>query len=337
MTIFWILTGVGLAVSVLSALENRVKWIDAFCAFFGEGCRKTADFTLFTLPISWWGVVYYAALALAGGFVRPAVFWFIMAGFGFELTFLWIMARMRTFCVFCLLNAFVVGALAVTAFEPNRIWSSAAVVLIFFLGSNHLISKENASRISRNGDKNAEAKLDAKGRPALGPKDAAVLVVEFSDLFCPACRKAHETSRKIRDAYGDRIRWVFRDFPLENHEGAATAAEAAHCAGDQGKFWEFQDKVFDAADPPDKTTLKKFADELNIDVEKFTRCLEDNAYLSLIEEDIQTGKEAGITATPTFIINGEMISSAIPFEKFSNIIETELEQSRDIKISRSSE
>jgi uncharacterized membrane protein len=106
--ILWILTLLGLAVSILSALENRVTWIDAFCSFFGEGCRRTAEFTLFGLPIAWWGIAYYLLVGAVLLAVEPLLFWVVMAGVGVELTFLKIMAIIRAFCIFCLFNAVVV-------------------------------------------------------------------------------------------------------------------------------------------------------------------------------------------------------------------------------------
>ncbi len=85
----------------------------------------------------------------------------------------------------------------------------------------------------------------------MGPADALVVVVEFSDYLCPGCRKGYEITKTIRDKYRDRIRWVFKDFPLDRHEGADKMAEAAHCANDQGKFWQYQDLLFSSENTPD--------------------------------------------------------------------------------------
>ncbi|MGA6925523.1 MAG: vitamin K epoxide reductase family protein, partial [Desulfosarcina sp.] len=122
MDIIWILILAGAAVSIVSALERHVRWIAAVCSLFGEGCRKTADFTLFNIPISWWGMAYYAALALAALIAKPWLFWLVMAGFGFELTFVWIMVAVGAFCIFCVLNAAVVAGLVWVVFDPALAW-----------------------------------------------------------------------------------------------------------------------------------------------------------------------------------------------------------------------
>jgi protein-disulfide isomerase len=435
LAIYWILTLAGFCISVLSALESRVKWIASFCALFGEGCRRTEDFSLFKIPVSWWGIGYYLFLAFLLYFATPGVFWFVMAGFGFELTFLWIMVSIRAFCIFCIFNAAVVAGLVWASFDPSRIWQSATVALFFFMSSNHLISRENTSQISQeqaeapesavatvngetitrealerplsqqiyelnykiyrlkrrrlekmiqnvllakeakrrkisreelremvlsedqkvSGEKKSEiianyvnrlkekhevkiflqkpslplTRIDIEDSPVLGPAGARVVVVEFSDLLCPACREAHHTTRRIREAYGDQIRWVFKDFPLERHKGAAKAAQAAHCAGEQDKFWEYQDIVIHSGEEnPDAGRLTAYAQKLGLDREQFGSCLNNGKYRERIENDIQSGKKAGISAIPTFIINGKMISGKLSYDGFKQKIDEALNASQ---------
>jgi protein-disulfide isomerase len=323
--LYWILTTAGFAVSVLSALEGRVQWVASFCALFGEGCRRTEDFSWLGIPLSWWGLGYYAALGSLIYFKPGWIFWLVMAGFGFELTFLGIMAAIRAFCIFCLLNAVVVAGLVWIGFDPARIWPGAGVALTFFAVSFFFISKENASRISPGPARGADADVDIEGRPALGPERAPVVVVEFSDPLCPACRAANETTARIREDYGDRIRWVFKDFPLDSHPGARKAAEAAHCAGEQGKFWEYHDMVVDSGEEsPDDGRLKEYAASLDLHNEPFVRCLGQGKYRSRIEEDIRQGKQAGISAIPAFVVNGRVLSGNLSFDEFSEAIEEEL-------------
>jgi hypothetical protein len=96
--------------------------------------------------------------------------------------------------------------------------------------------------------------------PAIGPADAAVTIVEYSDYQCPSCRKAHEITTKIKKQYEGRIRWVFKDFPLDRHKNAKFMAEAGRCAGEQGKFWEYQDKLFTSPKNADARTLKEYGE-----------------------------------------------------------------------------
>ena len=168
--------------------------------------------------------------------------------------------------------------------------------------------------------------MSLEGSPTHGPADAAVTVVEFSDYLCPACRQAHEITKEIKDRYAGKIRWVFKDFPLPAHEGADFLAAAARCADDQGKFREYQDKLFAAEEPPNTDQLKAFAEELNLNLDDFTQCLEKEAHLSEVESDVEEAKETGISATPTFLINGRMHTGAPSVEELSEIIDEELER-----------
>jgi protein-disulfide isomerase len=327
MQLIWMLILAGAAVSIVSALERHVRWIAAVCSLFGEGCRRTADFTLLRIPISWWGMAYYAALAAAASIAEPGLFWLVMAGFGFELTFVWIMVVMGAFCIFCVLNAAVVAGLVWVVFDPALAWPAAAVALLVFIVSYYLIAKENQASLSREASEKDPAgavATVADDRPALGPSNAATVVIEFSDPFCPACRKAHQTGQAVKKAYRNRIRWIFMDFPLEMHKGAKKAAQAAHCAEAQGKFWEYQEMLYSADGEPDVDQLKSYADALGLERRQFDACLDSDAYRRQIEKDIQTGRSAGITATPTFIIGGEMISGALTLDEFKQKIDAAL-------------
>ena len=238
------------------------------------------------------------------------------------------MVVVRAFCIFCVLNAVVVTGLVWVVFDPAQLWPAAALALLVFLISYYLISKENQAALTREAsEKKPQAAVApvADDRPALGPSDAAVVVIEFSDPFCPACREAHQTGQAVKKAYEDRIRWVFMDFPLEMHKGAKKAAQAAHCAEDQGKFWQYQEMLYGANDEPDVEQLKSFADSLGLDRRQFDACLDSDAHLQQIEKDIQAGRKAGVSATPTFIINGEMESGALDLDEFKQKIDLALE------------
>ncbi len=164
--------------------------------------------------------------------------------------------------------------------------------------------------------------------PVWGPSDATVTIIEFSDYLCPACRAAHDATKKIRDQYQGKIKWVFKDFPLSRHKGAKRLAAAARCAGEQEKFWEFQDLLFAAKDKIDTAQLNAFAKKLHMETDRFDQCLESGKYLPEIQKDIEGAKKAGVGATPTFIINGRLRSGAPPLEKFQEMIEAALEKTQ---------
>jgi protein-disulfide isomerase/uncharacterized membrane protein len=167
--------------------------------------------------------------------------------------------------------------------------------------------------------------------PFLGDQGAPVVVIEFSDYMCPACRKSHKIAESIKKKYGNRIHWVFKDYPLEQHEGADRMAEAAHCANDQGKFWQYQDFLFLSENKPGPEEFKQYAQRLGLDENKIMKCINNRKYRSKVEENVKHGKEIGISATPTFIINGHMISGALSHEKFEELIEEALKNASSVK------
>ncbi|NPA26286.1 MAG: DsbA family protein [Chloroflexi bacterium] len=162
--------------------------------------------------------------------------------------------------------------------------------------------------------------------PALGPEDAPVTIIEFSDYQCPYCRRFREqTLDKILETYGDKVRFVYRDFPLESiHPYAVSAAIAAECADEQGKFWPFHDKLFEGGKFGDDVYLQ-YAEELGLDVDEFARCIKEQRYLDEVMKDLQDGLEVGVRGTPTFFINGIPLVGAVPFSAFQQIIEQELQ------------
>jgi protein-disulfide isomerase len=321
-TAFWILIAAGLVVSALSGLERRVPWIAAFCAWFGEGCRRTESFTLLRVPVFAWGLVFYGGVGLLRSLAEPLVPWAVAAGLGAELTFLWIMLRLRVFCIFCLLNGAVVLLLFGTTLEPGLFWPAAVLALLVFGVSSAILQRENREEMAASGPPTAGPPAeDIREGPALGPADAPVTVVEYSDYLCPACRKAHETVKRVREQNRKRVRWVFRDLPLERHEGAREMAEAAHCAGDQGLFWEFQDAMFRVEEAPDRDGLMERAVELGADAEAFRACLESGRHRERVERGIQEARQAGVSATPTFFVNGRMVRGAPSEEELQGMID----------------
>ena len=170
--------------------------------------------------------------------------------------------------------------------------------------------------------------VSIENNPALGPAEAPLTVVEFSDYQCPACRKNHEVIRQLRAEYPKEIRWVFKDFPMAGHKWARKAAEAAHCAGDQGRFWEYQDLLFSGTEELAPEQLKQRARELGLRGDEFDRCLDSGKYQGEVEKDVQEGKKAGLSTTPSFVINGRLIPGGPSLERFKEIIAEELEKVR---------
>jgi len=165
-------------------------------------------------------------------------------------------------------------------------------------------------------------------RPSKGPADAPIEIVEFSDFQCPYCLAAHPTIKRVLDTYGDRIRFVYRHFPLPNHPNARPAAEAAQCANEQGQFWAYHDRLFATPAKLSDADLKQGAAELHLDVAQFNACVDAHKYKDAIEADLKAGQEAGVSGTPAFFINGRELSGAQPFEAFKRIIDEELSLKR---------
>lgn len=167
--------------------------------------------------------------------------------------------------------------------------------------------------------------------PYMGPTDAPVVMVEFSDFFCSFCgRHYRETLQPLLDNYEGVIRYVYRDFPSVGGQNAVQAAQAAHCADDQQRFWDYHAILFENQMAPGREVgamnniLIGFADELGLDVETFTTCLESEKYLNDVIQDASEGQANGVRGTPSFFINGTFVSGAQPYEVFANIIDAEL-------------
>ena len=170
--------------------------------------------------------------------------------------------------------------------------------------------------------------VSVEGAPFKGAVSAPVTIVEFSDFHCPFCRAVLPTLTQLESKYGEKIKLVFRDFPIDSlHPGASKAHEAARCAHEQGKFWPYHDKLF--ANPPKSSPemFKGLAVELGLNVKNFEACLESGRE-AVVQKDIEEGNRLSITGTPAFFINGRIISGAQPLEAFTRIIDDEL--SRDV-------
>jgi len=163
------------------------------------------------------------------------------------------------------------------------------------------------------------------GAPIRGEKDAAVTIVEFSDFHCPFCKRVQTTLTQLIDHYTGKIKLVYRDFPLgQLHPQASRAAEAARCAQDQGRFWEYHDALFQQAPKAGEEDLKHYANEVGLDAETFASCLFQSVHHEAVQRDLDEGTRLGVSGTPAFFINGRFLNGAQPLEKFVQIIEEEL-------------
>ncbi len=166
--------------------------------------------------------------------------------------------------------------------------------------------------------------VSAASGPSRGASGAPILMIEFSDFQCPFCLRAHATVDQVLKIYGDRIRFVYRHYPLPNHPNARPAAEAAACAADQDKFWPYHDRLFEQPSKLSDIDLKQHAVDLGLDASKFNSCVDSRKFKALVDADTKDGEEAGVNGTPAFFINGRMLSGAQPFESFKRIIDEEL-------------
>ncbi len=165
--------------------------------------------------------------------------------------------------------------------------------------------------------------VDSTG-PGKGAADAKVTIVEFSDYQCHFCGKVEPTVQRVLEEYGDRVQLVYRDYPLPNHKEAPKAAEAAHCAGKEGKFWEMHDILFANASALGISDIEGYAAKIGLNSEKFSACLGSGEMKPVVIASLQEGEKIGVNGTPAFFINGRMLSGAQPFERFKEVIDHEL-------------
>ncbi len=162
--------------------------------------------------------------------------------------------------------------------------------------------------------------------PVLGNPKAPITIIEFSDYQCPYCQQWNQqVLSKIESTYGDKIRLVYRDFPLESiHPEAFPAAEAANCAGEQDKYFDYHNLLFSGALQLGRSTYEAYAKQLKLDMTGFTKCLDEHRYKTEVQNDLDYAANLGVRSTPTFFINGLAVVGAQPFEVFQQVIDLEL-------------
>jgi protein-disulfide isomerase len=164
----------------------------------------------------------------------------------------------------------------------------------------------------------------ADGHPSKGPADAPIVIVEFSDFQCPYCQRAYPTVAQVLNTYGNKVRFVYRHYPLPNHPDARPAAEASACADEQGKFWPFHDQLFANTARLSAPDLREHAKAAGLDAAQFAACVDSRRFRTKVETDVKEADDAGVSGTPAFFINGRPLEGAQPFEAFKQIIDDEL-------------
>ena len=222
---------------------------------------------------------------------------------------------------------------------PNHYLIPGAILIAGALIAGAVFYSNNSSLKTANpsGGKTAKVEISADDDAFLGPKDAKVTIIEFSDYQCPFCRSFwRQTLDQIKKEYidsGKSVKFVYRDFPLSQiHPMAQKYAEAAECARDQGKFWQMHDKIFQEQDKLGQGTIssytvndiKNWAANLGLKGSEFNQCLDSGKYAEEVKKDFDDGAAAGVGGTPTFFINGKATVGAQPFESLKAIIDGEL-------------
>jgi protein-disulfide isomerase len=237
-------------------------------------------------------------------------------------------ALIATFIFGLVLGAFVMGLF--TGFGANK---GVAGTIIAKDDSNRNLPSQDNEDSNEQPAKSFKINDIVDDDPKLGKDSAPIVMVEFSDYQCPFCaRFFSNTLPELKKNYIEtgKLQFVYRDFPLSRHPEAQPAAEAAECAGEQGKYFEMHDKIFANQASMSKESYKKWAEELSLDMQKFNNCLDSGKYKSEVQKDYSDGQRLGVRATPTYFIGkrgGDAIQivGAHPYEVFQRAIDNLLQ------------
>jgi protein-disulfide isomerase len=223
---------------------------------------------------------------------------------------------------FFLLGAFIGGFAVSRMADSNRAENQALIDQVVAAVSESAVGSTVGRQTAP--DPNLRYEVSADNDPFLGPEDAPITIVEFADFKCSYCARFHnETVQTIFEDYEGQVRLVFRDYPILG----ATSLEAAYaseCANSQGAFWPFHDLLYENQQVLDRDAFIAFAEGLELDVDAFTICLDDETYRDEVFADYTDGQNLGVTGTPTFYINGRPIVGAQPYTVFASAINAEL-------------
>src|SRR3989338_3918479 len=228
---------------------------------------------------------------------------------------------------------------AAEAAKPQKsgdlFWKVATVVLIVILAvvafKGSFGTAPTGGAVVPTGGEPTPTVIDMEGLldddEVRGDEDAPVTIIEWSDFECPFCARFYtDTLPSIEQEYikTRKVKLIYRDFPLSFHPNAQKAAEAAECAGEQGKYWEMHDMLFEQGVQGGVTGFKQYAKNLGLNTAKFDTCLDTGTMAAEVRADMADGSSAGIQGTPGFLVNGKLISEAQPFTVFKQVIDAEL-------------
>lgn len=227
--------------------------------------------------------------------------------------------------VFLLVGIFIGAYSAFRVERANRSWLTDALSEAMSENADTFAEAMSASRAPSLTDSDSRFEVTASSDYFRGGAEASVEIIEFGDFNCGFCGRFHkETYGRIAETYGDQVRFVYRDFPILA-ETSVTAAVAARCAGEQGRFWEYHDLLFENQGVFNQNgAFAGFAEQLELNLDDFNTCLEEQRHIDDIAADYQFAQSLGIRGTPAFFINGRPISGAQPYEVFAAVIDEEL-------------
>lgn len=189
-------------------------------------------------------------------------------------------------------------------------------------GRNQPVAATVALPAAAAADERVEVDLDDD--PALGPVDAPITIVEFSDFNCPYCQRFHQiTFQSLLESYPDQIRFVYRDYPITSQE-SFIAAQAAECANAQGEYWAYHDLLFSGQYELGATAYRLYAEQANLDADALQVCIDEGRYAEEVQADARYAASLGVSGTPTFFINGIPLVGAQPLSRFTQVIDEEL-------------
>jgi len=208
--------------------------------------------------------------------------------------------------------------------------AGAIIGVAIVFGDKTIGPESSAKKPLPKGEDNEMINVTIDDDTIKGSESAPVTIIEFSDYECPFCARFYsETLSQIEKEYIEtgKVRFVYRDFPLSGHRYAQKSAEAAECAGEQDKYWEYHNLLFENQKEWSQkgiSQLKEYAGQLGLNRDRFDKCLDRGEMEDEVKKDFNDGVSAGVQGTPAFFINGKIISGAQPFSAFKKIIEEEL-------------
>jgi protein-disulfide isomerase len=157
--------------------------------------------------------------------------------------------------------------------------------------------------------------------PVRGSRDAPVMIVEFADYQCPYCQQMHPELKVLQEEFAGKVALAFKDFPLTMHENAEKAAEAARCAGEQSRYWDFHDTLFHNSDRLEVAQIKQYARDLKLNAAVFETCLDSGKEAAAVQKDLAQGKQLGVKGTPSFFFNGRLVPGALDYYRLRSVVE----------------